>query len=72
MKLYLRKLFAHDISHEVSVTETIISEFFDNERDNMIFVREGRENGKQYKVCINKSKDARFGGEFKTIYTKNV
>ena len=71
MKIYLRKLFAHDITHEVSVTETIISEFFDNQRDNMIFVHEGRENGTEYKVCINKSKDARFGGDFKAIYRED-
>lgn len=71
MKTYLRKLFAHDITHEVSVTETIISEFFDNKRNNVIFVREGHENGKQYRVCINKSKDARFGGEFKAIYKED-
>ena len=71
MKIYLRKLFAHDITHEVSVTETIISEFFDNQRDNMIFVHEGRENGTEYKVCINKSKDARVGGDFKAIYRED-
>lgn len=68
MKVYLRKMFNHDITHEVSVTETIISKFFDGERDNLIFVREGHENGTRYPVLINKSRDARFGGQFKNVY----
>ena len=71
MKVYLRKLFQHDITHEVSVTETIIADFFDNERDKLVFVRDGHENGTQYNVCINKSRDARFGGDFKTIYKED-
>ena len=68
MKVYLRKMFSHDITHEVSVTETIISKFFEGEKDNLIFVREGHEKGTKYSVLINKSKDARFGGQFKNIY----
>lgn len=71
MKVYLRKLFKHDITHEVSVTEAIIEEFFDNKRNDLVFVRDGQENGTQYKVCINKSRDARFGGEFKAIYRED-
>ena len=71
MKVYLRKLFAHDITHEVSVTETIIADFFDNERDKLVFVREGQENSTQYMVRINTSRDARFGGDFKTIYKED-
>lgn len=71
MKVYLRKLFKHDITHEVSVTETVITDFFDNKRDNLIFVREGAENGTEYIVNINKSKDARFGGSFKAIYKED-
>lgn len=61
-------MFNHDITHEVSVTETIISKFFDGERDNLIFVREGHENGTRFPVLINKSRDARFGGQFKNVY----
>jgi hypothetical protein len=68
MKVYLRKMFSHDITHEVSVTETIISKFFEGERDNLVFVREGHEKGTKYPVLINKSKDARFGGQFKSVF----
>ncbi len=68
MKVYLRKTFSHDITHEVSVTETIISKFFDGERENLTFVREGHENGNKFPVLINKSRDARFGGQFKNIF----
>ncbi len=68
MKVYLRKMFSHDITHEVSVTETIISKFFDGERENLTFVREGHENGNKFPVLINKSRDARFGGQFKNIF----
>ena len=68
MKVYLRKMFSHDITHEVSVTETIISKFFEGERDNLVFVREGHEKGTKYSVLINKSKDARFGGQFKSVF----
>ena len=71
MKVYLRKMFNHDITHEVSVTETIISKFFEGERDNLVFVREGHENGTHFPVLINKSKDARFGGQFKSIYKED-
>lgn len=71
MKVYLRKLFAHDITHEVSVTEAIIADFFDNKKDNLIFVREGKETGVQYNVCINKTTDARFGGDFKNMYKED-
>lgn len=71
MKVYLRKMFNHDITHEVSVTETIIAKFFDGERNNMVFVREGHENGTRYPVFINKSKDARFGGQFKSLFKED-
>ena len=71
MKVYLRKMFNHDITHEVSVTETIISKFFEGERDNLIFVREGHEKGTRYPVLINSSTDARFGGQFKSIYKED-
>lgn len=71
MKVYLRKMFNHDITHEVSVTETIISKFFEGKRDNLVFVREGHENGTRFPVLINKSKDARFGGQFKNIYKED-
>lgn len=64
-------MFEHDITHEVSVTETIISKFFEGERDNLVFVREGHENGTRFSVLINSSRDARFGGQFKSIYKED-
>lgn len=71
MKVYLRKIFDHDVTHEVSVTETIILQFFDDQRDNLLFVRKGDVKGRKYQVCINKAKDARFGGEFKSLYKED-
>lgn len=71
MKVYLRKMFNHDITHEVSVTETIISKFFDGERDNLVFVRDGHENGTRFSVLINTTRDARFGGQFKSLFKED-
>lgn len=67
MNVYLRKLFPHDITHEVSVTQSIIKEYFE-QTESLVFVREGHENGRRYNVRINNATDARFGGEFKLIY----
>ena len=67
MNVYLRKLFPHDITHEVSITQSIIREYF-GKTEGLVFIREGHENGRKYNVCINNATDARFGGEFKEVY----
>lgn len=68
MKVYLRKLFKHDITHEVSVSKNIITLFFDGKVNGLTFVKEGRNEGHEYNVTINSATDPRFGGEFKAIY----
>ena len=73
MKVYLRKLFKHDITHEVSVSKNIISLFFEGQEKSLFFVNKGQENGRKYEVMINSVTDPRFGGEFKAIYkSQNV
>lgn len=64
MKIYVRKLFPHDITHEVSVTTDIVCDFFDN-NNSMNF--KGIKSGSSGIVTINNATDPRFGGVFKKI-----
>lgn len=64
MKIYVRKLFPHDITHEVSVTTDIVSDFFDKAHS-MSF--KGKKSGTSGNVTINNATDPRFGGAFKQI-----
>ena len=65
MDVYVRKIFPHDLTHEISVTGKIVSAFFDD-LQTMIFY-EGEDDSRQYSVSINNVTDPRFGGDFKTI-----
>ena len=69
MTIYLRKLFPHDLTHEVSVLSEICKSFFDNK--SVLSFRNGDdENDKNnYTVTINSATDPRFGGGFKSIYS---
>ena len=64
MQIYLRKVFPHDVTHEVSVTTAIVNEFFDGATI-MNFV--AKTSGKKGKVTINSATDPRFGGDFKSL-----
>lgn len=55
---------AHDISHEVSITKYVYSDFFGS-KANVIFKIRGF--GEEYNVTFNNATDLRFGGKFKTI-----
>jgi len=72
MNVYLRKLFPHDITHEVSVAKKIIKLYFNNQTKDLRFVRKGCVNGRVYDVIINDATDPRFGGEFKEIFKEDL
>ncbi len=65
MKVYVRKLFPHDITHEVSVRTEIVEVFFNGKTSGMTFV--GKKSGSRGEVTINSATDPRFGGAFKSI-----
>ena len=65
MRVYLRKIFPHDVTHEVSVTNDIVKEFFSGHTSGMHFV--GIKSGESGTVSINSATDPRFGGDFKKI-----
>lgn len=65
MKIYIRKLFNHDITHEVSVTKDIVSSFFDGKVSDIFFTN--ALSNKKYRVSINSATDPRFGGDFKSL-----
>src|SRR5574344_1429676 len=64
MKVYVRKLLSHDITHEVSVTTSIVNEFFDGKTE---FEMIGKKTNQKGIVTINSATDPRFGGDFKKI-----
>lgn len=64
MKIYIRKLLAHDISHEVSVTTSIVNDFFDGQTS---FLMTGKNSNQSGTVTINSATDPRFGGDFKNL-----
>lgn len=64
MKIYVRKLLSHDITHEVSITTEIVNDFFEGQKSFEMVGKTSREKGV---VTINSATDARFGGIFKTI-----
>ena len=66
--IYIRKLFPHDITHEVSLTTNIVYEYFNirmNGIQTMTF--KGKTSGDIQNVTINNVTDPRFGGGFKHI-----
>lgn len=67
MKVYVRKMFPHDITHEVSVRTDIVYEFFGGKTRGMIFI--GKRSSFEGEVNINSATDPRFGGDFKALLT---
>lgn len=65
MNAYVRKVFPHDLTHEVSLTEKIVSDFFDNLQTVSFY--KGDDENRQYSVSINNATDPRFGGDFKQL-----
>lgn len=65
MRIYVRKMFPHDITHEVSVRTDIVEDFFGGKTRGMTFF--GKRSGSEGEVTINSATDPRFGGAFKSI-----
>ena len=70
MIIYLRKLFPHDLTHEVSVLSEICNSFFDGKKTLSFRNGDDESDKKNYIVTINSATDPRFGGDFKSIYAK--
>ena len=70
MIIYLRKLFPHDLTHEVSVLSEICNSFFDGKKTLSFRNGDDESDNKNYIVTINSATDPRFGGDFKSIYAK--
>lgn len=64
MNKYIRKLFPHDITKQISVTKIIVNEFFEHVDE---FEAIGKNSGTEGKVTILHSTDPRFGGEIKKL-----
>ena len=58
MNVYLRKLFPHDLTHEVSITENIIADFFKGKKEGLTFYKEGDPNRLSYPIRFYKAKDS--------------
>ena len=63
-RVYVRKIFHHDVTHEVSVRTDITQNFFG--RISEFHVR-GKRTGTEGTVKINNATDPRFGGALKSI-----
>lgn len=68
MNVYLRKLFPHDLTHEVSIRENIIVDFFKGKKEGITFYKEGDANRLEYPIKFFKSKDSRFSNNIKHMY----
>ena len=67
MKIYIRKIFNHDITHEVSVSKPIVSAFFDSKES---FTARGIKSKESVLITINSVTDPRFGGKCKDLLSK--
>lgn len=68
-QIYIRKIFPHDLTHEVSVTTEIVAEFFENGRQFTFYKGENHET--HYTVTINNATDPRFGGSFASLWSSD-
>lgn len=68
-QIYVRKLFPHDLTHEVSVTTEIVEDFFEN-KTSMVFYKVG-DSVTQHIVTINNATDPRFGGKFASLWSSD-
>ena len=65
MKVYVRKIFPHDVTHEVSLRVDIVDDFFEGKTTDLYFT--GKLSGSKGIVTINNATDPRFGGCFKSL-----
>ena len=64
MKIYIRKIFEHDIKKQISITKSIVSHFFENKDQ---FDIKGKTKGEIGVATILLSTDPRLGGDIKKI-----
>lgn len=64
MKVYIRKMMKHDMTHEVSITQYVYYDFFGG-KDLVTFQIKGT--GRMYTVTFNDATDLRFGADFKSM-----
>lgn len=70
-QIYVRKLFDHDLTHEVSITTEIVTDFFENQ--SVLKFYKADDIHQEYTVTINNATDPRFGGHFVSMYAdKNL
>lgn len=67
MDAYIRKIFEHDLTHEISITNRIVQQFFSDKREYLVFRTNTEEQGF---VSINDATDPRLGGDFKRLCGK--
>lgn len=66
-QIYIRKVFPHDLTHEVSVTTEVVNEFFEN--GGRFTFYKGENHNTKYSVTINNATDPRFGGDFASLWS---
>ena len=66
-QIYIRKIFPHDLTHEVSVTTEVVDEFFEGGSRFTFF--KGCNHDIHYTVTINNATDPRFGGDFASLWS---
>lgn len=66
-QIYIRKIFPHDLTHEVSVTTEVVNEFFEGGTRFTFYKDNNHET--QYTVTINNATDPRFGGDFASLWS---
>lgn len=54
-QIYIRKIFPHDLTHEVSVTTEVVNEFFEG-KSRFTFYK-GENHNTRYTVTINNATD---------------
>lgn len=70
MNIYLRKIFKHDITHQISITKEISSSFFCMDSNERHVIVRGDISGYEGDVAILTATDPRLGGEIKSIIDK--
>ena len=68
-QIYIRKIFPHDLTHEVSVTTEVVNEFFEGGR--LFTFYKGDNHNTRYTVTINNATDPRFGGDFASLWSSD-
>ena len=64
MRVYIRKIMEHDMTHEVSITQYVYHAFFEG-KGFVSFQIKGE--GYMYNVTFNDATDLRFGADFKMM-----